>query len=139
MTLAQLNEHLDAVQRLDKTEGTLRSLWDAAVPGAQKLTGMPHSPGVSDRVGSFAAEIADLEAQIDRERSALAESEERIGAWIATIADGTTRMVFRLRFVRGLTWKEVSQVLGSYTTERSVSEICYKYLKGNESNEEQSK
>ena len=37
MTLAQLNEHLDLVQKLQKTEELIQGLWDAAVPGAQKL------------------------------------------------------------------------------------------------------
>ena len=49
MTLAQLNEHLDAVQQLARTEETLKNFWDAAVPGAQKLTGMPRGSGVRDR------------------------------------------------------------------------------------------
>ena len=58
MTLAQLNEHLDAVQQLARTEETLKNLWDAAVPGAQKLTGMPHASGVRDKVGDFAVAVS---------------------------------------------------------------------------------
>ena len=58
MTLAQLNEHLDAVQQLARTEETLKNLWDAAVPGAQKLTGMPHASGVRDKVADLLVVIA---------------------------------------------------------------------------------
>ena len=48
MTLAELNGHLDLVQQLQKTEELLQGLWNAAVPGAQKLDGMPHASGVND-------------------------------------------------------------------------------------------
>ena len=69
MTLAQLNEHLDLVQQLQKTEELIQGLWDAAVPGAQKLDGMPHASGVSDKVGVLGAEIADMETQRDALKS----------------------------------------------------------------------
>ena len=46
MTLAELNGHLDLVQQLQKTEELIQGLWNAAVPGAQKLDGMPHAGGV---------------------------------------------------------------------------------------------
>ena len=125
MTLAQLNEHLDAVQQLARTEETLKNLWDAAVPGAQKLTGMPHASGVRDKVGDFAVEIADLESEIEREKAVIAESEERIAAWISTIEDGTTRIIFRLRFIRAMQWKEIAGIVGKYSTESSVKHAVY--------------
>lgn len=61
MTLAELNGHLDLVQQLQKTEELIQGLWNAAVPGAQKLDGMPHASGVNDKVGVLGAEIADME------------------------------------------------------------------------------
>ena len=128
MTLEELNEHLDAVQQLARTEETLKNLWDAAVPGAQKLTGMPHGSGVRDKVGDFAVEIADLESEIEREKAAIAESEERIAAWISTIEDGTTRIIFRLRFIRALQWKEIAPLIGKYRSEESVRNCVYRYL-----------
>ena len=128
MTLAQLNEHLDAVQQLARTEETLKNLWDAAVPGAQKLTEMPHASGVRDKVGDFAVEIADLESEIEREKAVIAESEERIAAWISTIEDGTTRIIFRLRFIRAMQWKEIAGIVGKYSTESSVKHAVYRCL-----------
>ena len=76
MTLAELNGHLDLVQQLQKTEELIQGLWDAAVPGAQKLDGMPHAPGVNDKVGVLGAEIADMETQRDALKMQIAKSEE---------------------------------------------------------------
>lgn len=128
MTLAYLNAHLDLLQSLERANETLDALRSAAVPGAQVLTGMPHATGVSDKVGEFAAEIADLEAQMDYIRAQIAESQKRITDWISTIDDVIVRVMLRLRFIRGFQWKEVAGYLGTYTSESKVKNICYKYI-----------
>lgn len=128
MTLAELNAHLDLVQQLQKTEELLQGLWDAAVPGAQKLDGMPHASGVHDKVGALGVEIADMETQVDILKERIAQSEKAIGTWISTIEDNTTRLVFRLRFIQGMPWKSVATVLGGRNSEDGVKSICYRFL-----------
>ncbi len=129
MTLEDLNKHLLLREKLEKAQEMLTSLREAAQPGATRLTGMPHTPGVKDKIGDLAVEIADLTSRIDYLNAELAQQEPPIEAFIAEIDDDQTRLVFRLRFLRGLSWKEVSQILGRFTTEKSVSEACYKYLR----------
>ena len=128
MTLAELNAHLALVQELQKAEELLQGLWNAAVPGAQKLDGMPHASSVSDKVGTLGVEIADMETKRDALVEQIARSEENVAAWIAGIEDNTTRLVFRLRFIRGMPWKIVATVLGGRNSEDSVKSICYRYL-----------
>ena len=91
---------------------------------------MPHAPGVKDKVGDLAAEIADMSSRIDYLSAELAAQEPGITAWIAEIEDDQTRMALRLRFLRGLSWKEVSGILGRYTSESSVKSACYRYFRG---------
>ena len=64
MTLKELNGHFVLRERLARAKEMLASLQAAACPGAQVLTGMPHAPGVRDKVGDLAVEIADLEGRI---------------------------------------------------------------------------
>ena len=59
MTLKELNGHFVLRERLARAKEMLASLQAAACPGAQVLTGMPHAPGVSDKVGDLAVEIAE--------------------------------------------------------------------------------
>ncbi len=128
MTLQELSQHYDLREQLRKDEEILASLRAAATPGAQVITGMPHAPGVYDRVGSLAVEIADMEGRINALREQLAREEVVIGAFIDGIRDDQTRMIFRLRFLRGLLWRQVAQVIGGGNTEASVKSVCYRYL-----------
>ena len=128
MTLQILSQHYDLREQLRKDEEILSSLRAASTPGAQVITGMPHAPGVYDRVGSLAVEIADMEGRIDALRAQVAQEETVIAAYIDSIKDDQTRMIFRLRFLRGLLWRQVAAVIGGGNTEASVKSICYRYL-----------
>lgn len=127
MTLQELNQHFELREKLSKAEETLSSL-RAACLGAQVLTGMPHSPGISDKVGDLAVEIADMSARIDYLNQEISASEATILEFISGIDNDQTRTVFRLRFIRCLTWGEVARVVGGRNTEDSVRMICYRYL-----------
>ena len=135
MTLEDLNQHLELREQLQMAEEMMSALRTAANPGGSRLTGMPHAPGVKDKVGDLAVEIADLSTRIDALKAELERQEKTIAAFIGGITDDRTRMVFRLRFLRGLSWKEVSQILGKFTTESSVKITCYRYFRENPSNE----
>ena len=78
MTLQELSQYYKLRERLNRDEEILDSLRAAACPGAQNLSGMPHAPGVRDKVGDLAVEIADmteriryLKEEIDRAEAAV--------------------------------------------------------------------
>lgn len=128
MTLDELNIHFNLVTELKKAKDMLQNLWNAAYPGGQALTGMPHAPGVKDKIGDLGIEIADLETEIEAMEAAVNNSAVPVLAFIAEIPDIQTRMVFRLRFCRGYQWKEVARMLGGGNSEDSVKKVCYRYL-----------
>ena len=89
---------------------------------------MPHATGVKDKVGDLAIEIADMDTRIAYLENEVAEKEKPVIAWIGAIDDDQTRLIFRLRFIRCLAWKEVADVLRGGNTEASVKNICYRYI-----------
>lgn len=129
LTLEKLSEYYNILQRLSKAEELVESLRSAALPGAQNLTGMPHNPGVRDKLGNLAAEIADMERSIERLQREAAEARREVEAYIAGIDDDYTRLIFRLRFLHGLSWGEVAGIVGGRNTETGIKSICYRYLK----------
>lgn len=128
MTLEDLNRHLDLITDLEKAKDMLQSLWNAAYPGGQVLTGMPHALGVKDKIGDLAMDIADLETEIEQLKRRVEESTSVVMPFISSIPDLQTKMVFRIRFCRGYAWKDVAALLGGGNTEASVKSLCYRYL-----------
>lgn len=128
MTLQELNTHLELRERLAKAYEMLDALRAAAYPGAQSLTGMPHTSGVKDKVGDLAVEIADMDERIELLETEVKAGEAPILQFIESVEDDQTRLIFRLRFIRGLAWKEVAAVIGGRNSEDSVKMVCYRYL-----------
>jgi hypothetical protein len=123
-----LNQHFELIEKLARAREMLQSLRDAACPGAAALTGMPHTPGIKDKVGALAAEIVDMDARVGFLEEEVKASEGQIMPFIQGIDDDQTRLIFRLRFLRGLAWKEVAAVIGGRNSEDSVKMVCYRYL-----------
>ncbi len=130
MTLRELNEHFDLLEKLDKAEEVMRALRDAAHPQSPNFSGMPHASGVKDKVGDLAVELADMDSRIQFLQEEIARQEAPIEAFISEIEDDQARIALRLRFLRGLSWKEVSGVLGRGTSEASVKSACYRIFPG---------
>ena len=129
MTLQELSKYYKLHERLERNREMLSSLYAAAGPGAQVITGMPHAPGVSDKVGDLAAELWDLQDRINYLESRCDEEKKKLEKYIGAIKDDQTRMIFRLRFIHCMTWLQVAEAIGGRNTESGVRSICYRHLK----------
>lgn len=109
MTIEELNVLFYLRAELEWLNTVKAQLMDAATSTTAKLTGMPHGSGVTDKVGGLAAEIADLDSQIEQITAKSDAEEAQLADWIAGIRDPRTRLVFRLRFFRALSWKEIAK------------------------------
>lgn len=131
MTLEELNAHLRLLQRRAELAAILDRLYGRAAPSAQRFDGAPHRSGPQDKRGQveeLAVEIAQLRESIDALDAEVRASEAAVEAFISGIPEARTRLVFALRFVRGLTWKQVADTMGQHVSVWSASKICYDYL-----------
>ena len=128
MTKQELDRHVELVQQLERDREMLASLEAAASPRVQLLDGMPHAHGATDPVGRLAAEIADMRETVAQREAAVARSEAAVAAYIQTIEDSQTRMIFRLRFIHGMAWKLVATAVGGGNIEAGVKAVCYRYI-----------
>ena len=128
MTLQELSKYYKLHERLERNREMLASLYAAAGPGAQEITGMPHASGVSDQVSNLVIEIEDLKERISHLESRCAEEKKRLEKYIGAIKDDQTRMIFRLRFLHCMTWPQVAEAIGGRNTANSVKLICHRYL-----------
>ena len=112
MTLAELNRGIKLRERLNRAYDMVESLKEAAVPGAQNLSGMPHAQGVSDKIGDLAVEIADMKRRIAEMEDELEAYEDQVTAFADGTEDERVRLILRLRYIKGLTWDCVTFVCG---------------------------
>ena len=128
VTLRELSKYCGLHRRLEQNKQMLSALYIAAGLGAQEITGMPHTPGTSDKVGSLVLEIDDVKKRIACLETECAKEKELLEKCLCAIEDDHTRMIFRLRFLHCMTWAQVSEAIGGRNTEKSVKNICYRYL-----------
>lgn len=120
-----LTREIEANQRrLDELKQT------ASAPSSSALTGMPHAPNNNEsKVERFTAEIVDLQAIIAARQIQYIHERAKLERWIDDIPDSLTRLVFRYRFVDGLTWDQVAQRVSGGNTMEGVKKRCYRYLR----------
>ena len=118
-------------EQLDKARNCLLDLQEAAVPGAQVLTGMPHAPGVKDKVGNLAIEIADTKASIRDMEEEMEALRAEISAFIEEIPYPELKMIFRLRFLRWLSWDDIAEVFRWRYHETTLRKKVHRYIKRN--------
>ena len=138
MTLQELSKYYDIQMTLEKDREALERLRQRITPASPQLTGMPHTPGVRDKVGDLAVELAasvwmqfllkDVSIQMEE---LAAQEKPKVEAYCKSIVDARMYLVFRLRFIRCYSWAEVAGVLGKGYTEDGVSRMAYNYLNKN--------
>lgn len=131
MTLQELSKYYDIQMTLGKDREALEGLRRRITPASPQLTGMPHTPGVRDKVGDLAVELADMDERIRWLEERAAEEKPKVEAYCKSIMGARMYLVFRLRFVRCYSWAEVAGVLGKGYTEDGVSRMAYNYLAKN--------
>ena len=131
MTLQELSKYYDIQMTLEKDREALERLRQRITPASPQLTGMPHTPGVRDKVGDLAVELADMDERIRWLEELAAQEKPKVEAYRKSIVDARMYLVFRLRFIRCYSWAEVAGVLGKGYTEDGVSRMAYNYLNKN--------
>ncbi|MCC8065209.1 MAG: hypothetical protein LIO78_08360 [Clostridiales bacterium] len=100
----------------------------AEAPHSPSLTGLPGGGDNSSALEWVAAEIVDLQAIIDAKHLQCIHERNRLERYIADIDDSLTRMIFRLRFVNGLSWQQVATSVGGGNTADGMRKRVKRYL-----------
>ena len=132
MTLADLNSHLDLVIELKKARAMLASM-QGRVLGAQQLDGMPHGQGAARSTENLSILLETEIDNVNRLEQVVERSEREIRKWIDEIPDSRTRIIFNLRYLCGMGWQQVAELIGGKNTENAVKSQCYRYLQSKDS------
>ncbi len=123
--LYYLNREIEEQQR------RLQELEDMATSCTSHITGMPRISGISDKVGKYAAEIADLKGLLDLNLKKCFYELNRINRYIESVQDSQMRMILSLRYVNGLNWEQVAASISCCISGESVRKAHERFLSKN--------
>ena len=104
--LYYLNREIEELQkRIGELEVKTQSM-------TKPITGMPNVPGVVDKLGKYVAEIADLKSLLDLNIKKCFYELNRLNRYIQGIDDSEIRMILSLRYINGLSWRQVAFSIG---------------------------
>lgn len=108
MTEEKLNCMLALRVRLRKLENRRDAIAATSGLGAVRLTGMPSQHSVrQDPVGHLVEDLEGIDERIRQVKDQITEIEPEVDTFIRSIEDSRLMIAFRLRYVHGLTFREL--------------------------------
>lgn len=135
MTREELSQLYYLNKEIEEIQERIQELENIATSSTTKITGMPHGSGISDKVGSCSAEIADLKELLNVNLKRCFNELNRLNRFINNINDSQMRMIIRLRYVNGMTWGLVAAAISEHMSEDSVGKAHDRFLKSISSRE----
>lgn len=77
---------------------------------------------------AVAAEISDIKAAIKAKIQLSVVEYNRITRYVASVNDVLIRQIIMLRYINGLTWRDVAQHIGGGNTEKNVQMALNRYF-----------
>ncbi|GHV15543.1 hypothetical protein FACS1894219_12470 [Clostridia bacterium] len=106
----------------------LTELESSSTDCSVRITGMPHGTGISDKVGNYAAEIADLKALMDLNLKKCFYALNCLNRYIGSVQDSQMRMILSLRYISGYNWLQIAMTIGGGNTADSTKKAAYRFL-----------
>jgi len=128
MTKKELSQLYYLNREIEEQQKRLAELEVAATSSGTTITGMPKAHSVSDKLANYAIEIADLKALLDLNLKKCFYELNRLNRYINSIDDSQIRIILALRYINGLSWRQIAFSIGGGNTEDGVKKMAYRFL-----------
>lgn len=131
MTLQELNDYPYIVASISEIEERIDDLYDrAAGLKSPIISDMPHgSANTASAVEQGYESIDGVISYYSDKLKKLEEKKENIDRFFDEIPSEYLRQIFKLKFVKALSWSQVARKIGGNNTKDSVKKTCYRYIK----------
>ena len=114
MSKRELSQLYYLSREIELDKRRLEELEAAAQGITQQITGMPPVGGAGDKVGRYAAEIADLRGIIEHKIQQCWYELNRLNRYIATVEDSQMRQILTLRYINRMSWQQIAFAIGEH-------------------------
>lgn len=104
----RLEHYTDLLKEIEELDMMILDLEAKAQAQSPQLTGMPAGSGPGDRVGTYGALLADARDKLERVKLRSLIALNDIAETLETVEDPTMRRVVALKFIKGMSWREVA-------------------------------
>lgn len=121
MTKKELSQLYCLKREIKEQQKRIKELEAAATSCSSKIDGLPSGTGISDKIGKYAVQIADLKSLLYLNLKKCFYELNRLNHYIQSVEDSQMRMILTLRYINGLTWRQIAKslgVIGDGSTER---------------------
>ena len=114
MSMQELKGLYYLKKEIKEQQRRLDELETAATACTAKITGLPSGRGISDKIGNYAAQIADLKGLLDLNLKKCFYELNRLERFIQSVEDSQMRTILTLRYIKGLSWQRIAYAIGEY-------------------------
>lgn len=131
MTKKELSQLYYLKKEIKQLEQRIKELETAAMDCTAKITGLPHGTGISDKIGNYTAQIADLKNLLDLKLKKCFYELNRLDRYIQSVDDPLIRQIILYRFENHMSWSQIERTIGGNNNSESLRKKLYRYLKNN--------
>ena len=114
MTKKELSNLYYLKKEIKEQEKRIAELENEAAKCTSKITGLPKGTGVNDKVGDYAAQIADLKTLLDINLKKRIYELNKLETYIQGVEDSQMRIILTLRYIECLSWQKIAYAIGEH-------------------------
>jgi len=114
MTKKELSQLYYLKKETFELQRRIMELETLATNGTAKITGLPHSGIISDKVGKNASKIADLKIKLEENFKKCVTELDRITNFINSIENSQIRLMLTFRYIQCFSWQKIAFKLDYY-------------------------
>ena len=131
MTKKELSQLYYLKKEIKEQQRRIAELEAVATNCSTKITGLPSGKGISDKIGNYAAQIADLKALLDLNLKKCFYELNRLDRFIQSVKDPLLRQILTCRFVNGYSWRKIAYTVGGNNTPDGLRVKMMRFLQKN--------
>ena len=131
MTNKELSQLFHLNWEITEQQRRLAELESLSTSCTSRITGMPASKNLTDKVADYAIEMAELRTLIDLNLKKCFCELNRLTRYINSVDDSLMRQILTLKYINGLSWVQIAFSLGGDNTADSVRMAHKRFLEKN--------
>ena len=129
MTKKELSQLYYLKKEIKQQQRRIAELEAVATNCSTKITGLPSGKGISDKIGNYAAQIADLKALLDLNLKKCFYEFNRLNRYIEDVEEPLIKQIMIYRFENQMSWMQIEKAMGGKNRAESLRKKLYRYLK----------